>query len=129
MCPVFLLIKNAINEGGQVVDFLIEDLGKQSNGTPADYDLAIIGLGPAGLSAAVIAHQRGLRYVALDQEQVVATIQQTYQAGSMSTSIPPISRPSVSAAGGTGLRQGRDAHAWLETVRSNGSVLERIREL
>lgn len=76
------LIKNAINEGGKVIDFVKHELGvgARSNGS-ADFDIAIIGMGPAGLSAALIAHQRGLRYLAVEQDEILATIQQAYQAG------------------------------------------------
>src|SRR5581483_5299992 len=45
------LIKNAINEGGAVIDFIAEDLQKSGRNGNADYDVAIIGIGPAGLSA------------------------------------------------------------------------------
>lgn len=76
------LIKNAINEGGKVVDFVTHDLrGSERSRDSSDFDVAIIGMGPAGLSAALIAHQRGLRYLALEQDEVLATIQQAYQAG------------------------------------------------
>src|SRR5678816_313569 len=76
------LIKNAINEGGNVVDFVMHDLGGSArSGGSADFDIAIIGMGPAGLSAALIAHQRGLRYLAVEQDEILATIQQAYQAG------------------------------------------------
>jgi NAD-dependent dihydropyrimidine dehydrogenase PreA subunit len=75
------LIKNAINEGGGVIDSIVEDLKSAGPRGADELDLAIVGIGPAGLSAAVLAHQRGLKYVALEQDQVVATIQQTYQAG------------------------------------------------
>jgi thioredoxin reductase (NADPH) len=75
------LIKNAINEGGGVIDSIVEDLKSAGQRGADELDLAIVGIGPAGLSAAVLAHQRGLKYVALEQDQVVATIQQTYQAG------------------------------------------------
>jgi thioredoxin reductase len=75
------LIKNAINEGGGVIDSIVEDLKSAGPRGADELDIAIVGIGPAGLSAAVLAHQRGLKYVALEQDQVVATIQQTYQAG------------------------------------------------
>ena len=75
------LIKNAINEGGAVIDFIAEDLKREGKNGKADYDVAIIGIGPAGLSATALAKQRGLKYVAIEQDQVAATIQQTYPAG------------------------------------------------
>lgn len=73
------LIKNALNEGAQVIDYVVEDLRNQGAGK-AEYDVAIIGVGPAGLSAAALAKQRGLRYVALEQDKIVSTIQ-NYPAG------------------------------------------------
>lgn len=74
------LIKNAIEEGAGVIENIAEDLQKSpANG--ADYDVAIVGIGPGGLSATSIAAQRGLRYVAIEQEKVAATIQSTYPAG------------------------------------------------
>jgi thioredoxin reductase/pSer/pThr/pTyr-binding forkhead associated (FHA) protein len=75
------LIKNAINEGGQVVEFVKAELAQEGAGVQADYDVAIIGMGPAGLSATVVAKQLGLRYLALEQDQVAATIQNTYGKG------------------------------------------------
>jgi len=75
------LIKNAINEGGAVIDYVAEDLRESGGRGKADYDVAIVGVGPAGLSATALARQRGLKYLAIEQDQVVATIRQTYQAG------------------------------------------------
>ncbi|MFN2596299.1 MAG: NAD(P)-binding domain-containing protein [Pyrinomonadaceae bacterium] len=69
------LIKNAANEGADVVKHILEDL-KQSPAEPrAELDVAIVGVGPAGLSAAVLAAQAGLRYVAVEQDRVLATIE------------------------------------------------------
>jgi thioredoxin reductase (NADPH) len=73
------LIKNAINEGAQVIDTVIEDIRSQGQAN-AEYDVAIIGVGPAGLSATAIAKQRGLKYIAVEQDKVVSTIQ-NYPAG------------------------------------------------
>lgn len=75
------LIKNAINEGGQVVESVKAELAREGANVQADYDVAIIGMGPAGLSATVIAKQQGLRYLALEQDQVAATIENTYGKG------------------------------------------------
>lgn len=69
------LIKNALNEGAQVIEHIVEDLRKQGPNPKAEYDVAIIGIGPAGLSATAIAKQRGLKYIAVEQDKVVSTIQ------------------------------------------------------
>jgi thioredoxin reductase (NADPH) len=70
------LIKNATNEGADCVTFIHEELG---NGAPpepkADVDVVIVGVGPAGLSAAITAQRLGLSYVAVEQDKVLATIE------------------------------------------------------
>ncbi|MEZ5391378.1 MAG: NAD(P)-binding domain-containing protein [Bryobacterales bacterium] len=99
------LIKTAINEGRLVIDGLAHRLqpqeqgeGGSSNGhgsydfdekrpeqvataedlgsasSPAD--VIIVGAGPAGLSAALTAKQKGLSYLAFDQGEVASTIKQ-----------------------------------------------------
>jgi thioredoxin reductase (NADPH) len=71
------LIKTAINEGKLVVDHLRHRLSSPAERTTEDmYDLAIVGAGPAGLSAALTAQQYGLRYIALEQGEIAATIRQ-----------------------------------------------------
>ncbi|MDT7541758.1 MAG: hypothetical protein QOE33_1662 [Acidobacteriota bacterium] len=69
------LIKNAANEGADVIRHVIEDLGQSPAEPNAQLDLVIIGAGPAGLSAAVLAAQAGLRYVAIEQDRLLATIE------------------------------------------------------
>lgn len=75
------LIKNAINEGDQVVAAIKADLAAEKPSKAFDYDVAIIGMGPAGLSAALSAQHAGLRLLALEQDVVAATIQSTYGKG------------------------------------------------
>jgi thioredoxin reductase len=70
------LIKNATNEGTDCIKAIAEEL---RNGTPpepkANVEVAIIGIGPAGLSAAITARQLGLTYVGIEQDKVLATIE------------------------------------------------------
>ncbi|HEX8846932.1 MAG TPA: NAD(P)-binding domain-containing protein [Pyrinomonadaceae bacterium] len=68
------LIKNAANEGADVVKHIVEELRSAPPEAKAEYDVAIIGIGPAGLSAAVLAKQHDLRYIAIEQDKVLATI-------------------------------------------------------
>lgn len=69
------LIKNAANEGADVIKGLAAELKGSPPEPKADYDVAIIGIGPAGLSAAVLARQHHLRYIGIEQDKVLATIE------------------------------------------------------
>lgn len=118
------LIKNAINEGLTVVEKIMEDLKNEGANSKAQYDVAIVGIGPAGLSAAVIARQRGLKYLALEQDKVVATIQQVYPAGKYVFFKPD----TVDTNGGIPLPGPGDSKenmlkGWLEAMKSNGVVI------
>jgi thioredoxin reductase len=70
------LIKNATNEGADCVRFIHEELRGGAAPEPgADVEVAIVGVGPAGLSAAITAQQLGLSYAAIEQDRVLATIE------------------------------------------------------
>lgn len=70
------LIKNATNEGSDCVEHIHDEL---RNGAPAepksDVEVVIVGVGPAGLSAAITAQRLGLTYAAIEQDKVLATIE------------------------------------------------------
>ncbi len=114
------LIKNAINEGGQVIDYVIDEFRGEGVNPNAEYDVAIIGIGPAGLSAAVIAKQRGLRYVAIEQDRVVSTID-AYPAGKYVFFKPD----TVEAKGGIplpgpGEQKESILQSWFDTMKATG---------
>jgi thioredoxin reductase (NADPH) len=56
------------------VKYIAEEMRTAPLEPLAEYDVAIIGIGPAGLSAAVLARQHNLRYVGIEQDKVLATI-------------------------------------------------------
>ncbi len=67
------LIKNAVKEGSEVIGHIAASL---NNTEPkAEYDVAIIGIGPGGASAAMSANEKGLKYIAIEQEKILSTIQ------------------------------------------------------
>jgi putative YpdA family bacillithiol system oxidoreductase len=64
------LIKNAISQGKKAVDYIIS---KQSD-HQAEYDIAIVGAGPAGLAAGLAAKEKNLKYIILEQSDIGGSI-------------------------------------------------------
>jgi thioredoxin reductase len=70
------LIKNATNEGADCVKFIQQELRGVAPAEPkANVEVVIVGVGPAGLSAAITAQRLGLTYAAIEQDRVLATIE------------------------------------------------------
>lgn len=68
------LIKNAANEGADVIKLIAAELKTCPPQPKAEFDVAIIGIGPAGLSAAILARQHNLSYVGIEQGKALSTI-------------------------------------------------------
>ena len=63
------LVRNAARQGRLAIEAIAERLQQSKLGSnPEVLDVVIVGAGPAGLSAALAAHDRGLSYVALEKE-------------------------------------------------------------
>jgi thioredoxin reductase (NADPH) len=79
------LVKSAANLGRVVVEHMLTSglrpgmLGRQPN----TFDVAIVGSGPGGLSAALTCIQRGLSYVVLEKEQLIASTIARYPKGKL----------------------------------------------
>jgi len=67
------LIKNAINQGALAVRAIAES-SSADRGDPEVFDLIIVGAGPAGISAALEAKAKGLRFLVLEQGSVAESI-------------------------------------------------------
>ncbi len=65
------LIKNAVEQGRQVVENLSRKLVRSNK---ADYDLIIIGAGPAGISASLASKQKNLKFLTLEQDTLGGTV-------------------------------------------------------
>jgi putative YpdA family bacillithiol system oxidoreductase len=66
------LIKNAITQGIRAVEFAATQRGHRS----AQFDIAIVGAGPAGIAAGLTAKKNGLTYLILEQGDIGGTILQ-----------------------------------------------------
>lgn len=65
------LIKNAVEQGKQAVDYFIKKSSVKSN---AQYDVIIVGAGPAGISASLAAAKNNLKFVTLEQDSLGGTV-------------------------------------------------------
>jgi thioredoxin reductase (NADPH) len=65
------LIRNAVEQGRQATENIIKSLKKDHN---AEYDLVIVGAGPAGISASLEAKKHGIRFLLLEQDTLGGTI-------------------------------------------------------
>jgi putative YpdA family bacillithiol system oxidoreductase len=65
------LIKNAVTQATKAINHIVEKkvLDKKLN-----YDVVIVGAGPAGLTAALASQEHGLRYIVLEQGSIGGTI-------------------------------------------------------
>lgn len=68
------LIKNAVKEGSDVIAHIADELKGAPPESRAEYDVAIIGIGPGGASAAASAQAHGLKYVGIEQTKILSTI-------------------------------------------------------
>lgn len=79
------LVKNAANLGRAVVEHMLQN-GLRAGalgGVPGAVDVAIVGSGPGGLSAALTCIQKGLSYVVLEKEQEIASTIARYPKGKL----------------------------------------------
>ena len=59
------LIKNAVEQGRQAVENIVKSLRRSHT---ANYDLVIVGAGPAGIAASLTAKKNNLRFITLEQD-------------------------------------------------------------
>ncbi len=65
------LIKNAVTQGKQAIDNIAKNL---SASPKSEYDIVIVGAGPAGISASLTAKEKELRSITLEQDSLGGTV-------------------------------------------------------
>jgi thioredoxin reductase len=118
------LIKNAANEGADVIKHIAHELNKWATPEPkAEVDVAIIGIGPAGLSADIAAKQLKRSYVGIEQDKVLATID-AYPKGKYVFFKPETmdSRGTI-AVDGPGEQREKILDSWIGSMKSNAIAI------
>lgn len=77
------LVKNAANLGRVVIEHMLQSGLRPMARGGNEVDVAIVGSGPGGLSAALTCIQKGLSYVVLEKEQDVASTISRYPKGKL----------------------------------------------
>jgi thioredoxin reductase (NADPH) len=72
----FALINNAVAQGQRVMEAIAAERGPRLAGPSEVIDVVVVGAGPAGMSAGLVAAERGLTCVILDQQGAGGTILQ-----------------------------------------------------
>ena len=122
------LIKNATNEGADVIKHISAELMPAPREPRAEYDVAIIGTGPGGLSAAVMAKRLNLKYIAIERDRVLATIA-AYPKNKFLFFKPE----SMEARGavpvqGDGIQREELLDSWIATMTRHGVVVNEHEE-
>jgi thioredoxin reductase len=65
------LIRNAITQGLQAMESILK---KSKTAKGNDYDVVIIGAGPAGIASTLFAQQKNMRYATLEQDSLGGTV-------------------------------------------------------
>lgn len=65
------LIRNAVEQGRQAVENISRKFNRNNSG---QYDLVIVGAGPAGISASLTARKHNLRFILLEQDTLGGTV-------------------------------------------------------
>ncbi len=111
------LIRTAILQGAQVAEHVAATLPRRERAREESVDLAVVGAGPAGLSAALRAKELGLTCVVLEQSQLAASIR-SFPRGKI-VHDPPIDMP---LAGPLWLRESTKEELgaqWTRIVRTH----------
>ncbi len=67
------LIRNAVEQGRQAIDSIASHL-KQASDRRNEFDVIIVGAGPAGFAASLAAKEKKLRFITLEQDSLGGTV-------------------------------------------------------
>jgi thioredoxin reductase (NADPH) len=109
------LIRNAIEQGRQAIESIRKMAQARSS---RDYDVIIVGAGPAGFSASLAAKQHKLRYLTIEQESFGGTVAH-YPRGKI-VMTAPATLPLVGKFKFRTVNKEKLLKAWHEVLRKTG---------
>jgi putative YpdA family bacillithiol system oxidoreductase len=112
------LIKNAVAQGRDCVDTLARRLAGRAGGDRGVVDVCIVGAGPAGLAAALRAHERGLSYVTIEQDDLGGSVAKYPRQKLVLTS--PFELPIYGAFKKLEITKEKLLDLWAKVVRETG---------
>jgi putative YpdA family bacillithiol system oxidoreductase len=68
------LIKNAVNQGRDVIDIIERRIASGGPAAPGIHDVCIVGAGPGGISASLRAIEKKLNYITIEQDELGGTV-------------------------------------------------------
>jgi len=68
------LVANAVEQGCQAVEYIAGKIRKTKSNRGKDLDLVIVGAGPSGIAASLMAKKLGLRFITLEQDSLGGTV-------------------------------------------------------
>ena len=113
------LIRNAISQGRQAME-AISRRGDLKQGQTF-YDVVIVGAGPAGLTASLMAKHLGLRYITFEQESIGGTIAHFPRGKVVMTQ--PFELPGVGKFNFREVSKEQLMQTWLSIVQKSGVVI------
>lgn len=113
------LIKNSVEQGKQAVDNLAMNLTKDHK---CEYDLVIIGAGPAGIAASLQAKKYGLRVIALEQDSLGGTVFNFPRSKIIMTS--PMDLPGYGKIKLFNTSKTELLKIWMDVIDKNGIVIK-----
>lgn len=122
------LIKNAANEGADVIKHVAHELKSAPPEPEAEFDVAIVGIGPGGLSAAVEAKQHNLKYIGIERAQVLATIVAYPKNKYLFFKPESMEARGAIPIAGAGDQRERLLESWVGTMMNHGVVIREHEE-
>ncbi|MFH0736085.1 MAG: NAD(P)-binding domain-containing protein [bacterium] len=112
------LIKNAVEQGRQAVENISKSLKPSVS---ADYDITIIGAGPAGISGTLAAVKNNLKYITLEQDSLGGTVFSFPRAKIVMTS--PMFLPIYGKVKLTSTTKTELLNLWREVIVKNNIII------